>query len=407
MPFHNETQNRTAAQDGIELSEDQQFALKGLLAWLKASHKSKYITLGGYAGTGKTTLMAVLRQELLRIAPALRIAFCSYTGRAARNLAERLEENGCRASGDTVSTIHRLIYSPIEGMDGGISGWARAECPNAGLIILDEASMADAEIWSDLLSYGIPVIAVGDHGQLPPINGKFNLMASPDLTLKHIHRQAADNPIIAVSEQARHNGYVEPGSYGPCVKKYLRSDEFSREAIGELLENYHSDTLILCGYNSTRLKINAQIRQNMGFERPEPSPGDRVICLKNNHRKGIFNGMLGTIIDIYAPSEGRYETQIKMDGSRRIYHGFISESQFGSKDNAGDSLFRGRKGNIPKDTDYFDFGYALTVHKAQGSQARKVIMLEERFPRMDDETWRRWLYTGVTRAREELYLFGD
>ena len=438
----------------MELSSDQEIALKGLLAWFQASHKSRYITLGGYAGTGKTTLMAILRQELFRINPGLRIAFCSYTGRAARNLEERLEEHKCLLPNDRVSTIHRLIYSPIESPDGSIIGWSKAGRPKAGLIVLDEASMADAEIWQDLLSYGIPIIAVGDHGQLPPINGKFNLMEHPDLTLKHIHRQAESNPIIQVSQQARETGMVSPGIYGPGVKKFLRSDEFSKEAIGELLENFHQDTLILCGYNSTRLKINAQIRQNIGFESPDPAPGDRVICLKNNHRKGIYNGMLGTIIDIYAADNGRREAQIQMDGMRKPYHGFISADQFGSKENpnafGGSSVIEHKEspaaklqsllGGIPgislglktagtqtttaesvpkprinagmakpllRDTDYFDFGYALTVHKAQGSQARKVILLEERFPKMDDETWRRWLYTGVTRAQEELYIFGD
>jgi exodeoxyribonuclease-5 len=64
--------------------------------------------------------------------------------------------------------------------------------------------------------------------------------------------------------------------------------------------------------------------------------------------------------------------------------------------------------NIPPkaEIDLFDFGYALTVHKAQGSQAQKVVLFEERFSKMDDETWCRWLYTGVTRAGEELYIIG-
>ena len=56
--------------------------------------------------------------------------------------------------------------------------------------------------------------------------------------------------------------------------------------------------------------------------------------------------------------------------------------------------------------DLFDFGYALTVHKAQGSQAKKVILFEERFKKMTDDEWKRWLYTAVTRAEEELYIFG-
>jgi len=57
--------------------------------------------------------------------------------------------------------------------------------------------------------------------------------------------------------------------------------------------------------------------------------------------------------------------------------------------------------------DLFDFGYALTVHKAQGSQAKKVILFEERFSKMDDTDWKRWLYTAITRAEEELLIFGS
>ena len=397
------------SEDGIsrELSADQKFALKGILAWHAAAKKSQYITLGGYAGTGKTTLMGVLRRELARINPAMRIAFCSYTGRAARNLAYRLELQGCRFPRDTVSTIHRLIYSPAETPDGRIAGWTRNSSVKADIIIVDEASMVDALLWSDLLSFRVPVIAVGDHGQLPPVNGSFNLMASPDLMLRQIHRQACGNPIISVSGQARSTGCIKPGSYGPGVKKYLNSDEFAGEALGELLESFHPDTLILCGYNSTRTKINAQIRQNLGFERPEPAPGDRVICLKNNHRKGIYNGMTGTIIDIYEPVNGRCEAQIQMDELKKPYAGFISAYSFGAAAGAAAQAACAVPSKAEKDTDYFDFGYALTVHKAQGSQARKVVLLEERFPRMTDDIWRRWLYTGVTRAEEELYIFGS
>lgn len=392
-------------EDGIScsLSADQASALRGILAWYTAGKKSRYITLGGYAGTGKTALMGVLRNELSYINPALRVAFCSYTGRAARNLAYRLELQNCCFPRDTVSTIHRLIYNPVETNDGRISGWSRISSINADLIVVDEASMVDALLWEDLLSFRLPVIAVGDHGQLPPVSGNFNLMASPDLMLRHIHRQALGNPIIEVSEQARRTGCIKPGSYGPGVKKYLHSDESAGEAIGELLESYHQDTLILCGYNSTRNRINSQIRQNLGFERTEPAPGDRVICLKNNHRRGIYNGMLGTIIDIYEPVNGRYEAQIQMDELKKPYTGFISVASFGIAGKHTGTL----SSKYEKDTDYFDFGYALTVHKAQGSQARRVILLEERFPRMTDDMWKRWLYTGVTRAEEELYLFGS
>jgi len=386
------------------LSPDQQNALDEILVWYKDAGRAPYITLGGYAGTGKTTLMGALKKELLGISPELRVAFCSYTGRAAQNLRNKLKQESAYSVRDSISTIHSLIYTPIEDEEGCIAGWERADSLEADLIIVDEASMVDGAIWRDLLSFQIPVIAVGDHGQLPPISGAFSLMRSPDLTLTHIHRQAMDNPIIRVSEMARTTGKIPPAVYGSGVVKYLNGDEGAGERIGELLENYRTDTLVLCGYNSTRAKINGFIRSSLGLDSPKPVAGDRVICLKNNHRKAICNGMLGTITEIYDADDKWYDAEIKMDESDKPYSGFIYAPQFGS---AAPLNFSGKGKRLPLAGDYFDFGYALTVHKAQGSQARRVVMLEERFSRMDDDMWRRWLYTGITRAEEELYLFGN
>ncbi len=386
----------------LELSGDQQKALSALLAWYKNPERGRFITLGGYAGTGKTTLIAVLKNELARLDKGLRIAFCSYTGKAAQNLKNKLKEAGALNVKDSVSTIHGLIYTPRENEEGHITGWDRKDELERSLIIVDEASMVDGLIWMDLLSYNIPIIAVGDHGQLPPISGKFNLMQVPQLLLTQIHRQARDNPIIKVSEFARSTGLVPPQKYGPGVVKYLKEDTDAQERTGELLECYAPDTLILCGYNSTRSKINQFIRANRGFETPAPACGDRVICLRNNHKKAIYNGMLGTIEGLSPAQKDWYSAEIQLDDREKLYEGLIYAPQFGAK--TGINFTKDRK--LAMIGDLFDFGYALTVHKAQGSQARRVVMFEERFPRMDDEMWRRWLYTGVTRAEEELYLFG-
>jgi exodeoxyribonuclease-5 len=386
----------------LELSGDQQKALSELLAWYGAPDRGRFITLGGYAGTGKTTLIAVLKNELLRLNKNLLIAFCSYTGKAAQNLKNKLKEAGALSVKDSVSTIHGLIYTPREDAGGQIAGWDRKDLLERDLIIVDEASMVDGLIWMDLLSYNIPIIAVGDHGQLPPISGKFNLMQAPQLLLTQIHRQARDNPIIRVSQFARTTGLVPPERYGAGVVKYLRDDCDAQEKTGELLESYSPDTLILCGYNNTRNKINQFMRANRGYETPAPAGGDRVICLRNNHKKGIFNGMLGTIENIAPAQKDWYAAGIQLDDREKLYEGLIYAPQFGAK--TGVNFTRDRK--LAMQGDLFDFGYALTVHKAQGSQARRVVLFEERFAQMDDEMWRRWLYTGVTRAEEELYLFG-
>lgn len=385
----------------IQLSPDQQFVLDSLLDWHK-SLPTPFITLGGYAGTGKTTLIAILRTKIAAINPKLRIAFCSYTGKAARVLRTKLKEQKTLLKGDSVSTIHSLIYSPVVNEAQDIVGWQRKEEVGCDLIIVDEASMVDQAIWLDLQSYKVPIIAVGDHGQLPPIGDQFNLMQKPMLLLEQIHRQLEGNPIIELSIQARTSGEILPGIYAPHVRKYLKSSEESGEMMQDLLASFNENTLLLCGYNHTRIKLNAQIRQNRELFSSEPVAGDRVICLRNNHAKGIFNGMQGTIQLIEDVDQTWYYAEIYMDGEADLYKGNIAKAQFNSTE--GVNYRAGRKETV--NGDLFDFGYALTVHKAQGSQAQRVILFEERFAKMDDAMWRKWLYTAVTRAEEELYIFG-
>lgn len=385
----------------IKLSNDQKKCLDSLLSWCRKN--TEFITLGGYAGTGKTTLIAILRQKLALENKNLHVAFCSYTGRAARVLRNKLLEENALLPTDSVGTIHSLIYSPVEDeITKEITGWKKKEAIEADLIVVDEASMVDLYIWQDLLSYRIPIIAVGDHGQLPPIRENFNLMQSPDLKLEEIHRQAKENPIIELSIMARESGSIPLATYGRNIKKISFDDPQSQELIEELLKNYNENTLVLCGYNRTRIKINTFIRNHLGFEGNEPRLGDRVICLRNNHAKGIFNGMLGTVFEIKEKNEEFYSAKIGMDGEEEIYEGLIYKAQFGSPEPINFTKERYRL----KTHDIFDFGYALTVHKAQGSQAKRVILFEERFGRMNDDEWRRWLYTGITRAEEELFVIG-
>jgi len=386
----------------IILSPDQKKALNDILVWYKKDKTAMpYITLGGYAGTGKTTLIAVIRKELQKTDKKLKIGFASYTGKAARVLRSKLKEGETIFPGDTIGTIHSLIYSPLINDKDEIIGWKTKEIIDRNLIIIDEASMVDGIIWRHLLAYRIPIIVVGDHGQLPPITGSFNLMQKPDLKLEQIHRQAKKNPIIALSIQARECGVISPGIYSPIVKKIILTDYDAQELVAEMLENYNPDTLVLCGYNHTRKKLNGFIRNALGFESPYPQSGDRVICLRNNHGANVFNGMLGTIISIEQENNQWYLAEIAMDGEEKKFKGLILIEQF----NNDSAINFTNKRSTTLRGDLFDFGYALTVHKAQGSQAKKVILFEERFSKMTDDQWKRWLYTAVTRAENELYIF--
>lgn len=382
------------------MSSDQKLAINNLMNWY-GSKTSQYITLGGYAGTGKTTLISILRDKIKQKHKKVKVAFVSYTGKAARVLKNKLAENKTMVSGDFVGTIHSLIYSPVVNSKEEITGWKKKDMVEQDLIIIDEASMVSASIWSDLLSFNKTIIAVGDHGQLPPIEGSFNLMEKPILKLLEIHRQARDNPIIKLSILAREEGKIPVGIYGKGIKKFDGREAWVLNEVDEELKNYNFETMVLCGYNNTRVKLNKFIRSNLGFETEEVNVGDKVICLRNNHAKEIYNGMLGTVESLYDKDKKWWEAEIEMDDGS-FYSGLMAKDQFGKTSGINFSEKRGRflKGDL------FDFGYALTVHKAQGSQARKVILFEERFSKMTDDEWKRWLYTGITRAEEELLIVG-
>ncbi len=389
----------------MDISNDKKLALQSILKWYaKETDHKQFVTLGGYAGTGKTTLIAILRKLLFKQNPKLKVAFAAFTGKAARVLKNYLQGHEVLYKGDSVGTIHSLIYSVIENERHEIIGWKRKEEIKADLIIIDEASMVDYKIWQDLLSYDVPILAVGDHGQLPPVNGQFNLMEKPEIKLEEIHRQVADNPIIKLSIEARKYGQIKVGNYGKGVRKLAKNDPESQEIIENYLQQYNQETLILCGYNNTRIKLNNYLRNILGFDSPLPQAGDRIICLRNNQQKGIFNGMLGTLQRIISKDENFYDLKILFDDEEQFFEGLAVKKQFGSSSALN---FTRENRALTLQADLFDFAYALTVHKAQGSQATRVILFEERFKQMSDLDWRRWLYTAVTRAEEELVILGD
>jgi exodeoxyribonuclease-5 len=389
---------------GQSLTKDQCYALEQLLSWIKKP-LAQYITLGGYAGTGKTTLVSLFRKKLAKENSKLKVAFCSFTGKASQVLEMVLKNEGAVFNKDRVSTIHSLIYESVVDNKGGVLSWRKKDEIDYDLIIVDEASMVSSNIWEDLLSFGKMIIAVGDHGQLPPIGSSFSLMSKPDIALSAIHRQASQSPIIYLSRLAREEGKIPAGKYSKEVCKYGRDSYDIHDVIQGLIESWNDESLFLVGLNSTRIKLNEEIRRIQGRETFDPAVGDRVICLKNNWRVGIYNGMLGVITDIGKDSLNKkhwYEVEIYLDDGN-VYRDKICKYQFNSEKTVTEV-----KG-LPysKIGDLFDYGYALTVHKAQGSQAKKVIVFEERNKYMTEEDWRRWLYTAVTRAEKELVVIGD
>lgn len=387
-----------------QLSTEQVEALRAIGSWYR-SKSQPFLTLGGYAGTGKSTLIAYVRKALKENDPDTRVAFCAFTGKAVRVLEMTLKKNKVSRSGDNLSTIHSLIYNSILDSNGHVIGWKLKPNLEFDLIIVDEASMVTADIWSDLLSFKIPVLVVGDHGQLPPVAGNFNLMSEPQLKLERIFRQQELSPIVDVATMARTNGYIPPGVYGEDVVKYDRRGENIGLEMEEIIQGWQPDWLVLCGYNHTRTKLNSSLRVQAGFVEDRPVVGDHVICLKNNATSKLYNGMTGVISDIRRPDNDEEDLWYLADISFEDfeYEGLIFKNQFGAKETVSQlpAAPDGKRGDL------FDYGYALTVHKAQGSSSETVLLFEERNRHMSDEDWRRWLYTAVTRAETKLIIIGD
>ena len=367
-----------------QFTPHQQDALKSVSEWLKSgpgmNGTPQVFRLFGYAGTGKTTLAT-------HIADAAdgEVKFAAFTGKAASVMRGK----GCRGA----STIHSLIYRARESGEElpSFDLWDEAPASKAELIIIDECSMVDAELGRDILSFGVPVLVLGDPAQLPPIQGGgFFTGAEPDAMLTEVHRQAQDDPIVRLSMDIRAGEYLEPGRYGET--EVLRKADLDPNRVLEADQ-------VLVGRNATRRSYNARMRERRGFEDEMPSAGDKLVCLRNNRKKGLFNGGLWTVKERGARKGGAKTGIMTM----RLLPDDETATR-GVKVSVRPECFSGGIEQVDwqrrKPYDEFDYGYVLTVHKAQGSQWDDVVLFDESFAFPDSRE--RWLYTGVTRAAKKL-----
>lgn len=346
----------------IELTAEQKNVLINVVQDVRKGNLQ--ISIGGLGGTGKTTLI----KFLIKFFPKFKVA--AYTGKAA---------NVLRKKGVEASTIHSLIYSPwIE--DGVLKGFELNPDLDADGIIIDEASMVSKDIYDDLKSFHLPLIFVGDHGQLEPVGSDFNLMKNPQYRLEEIHRNAGD---IAWFAQHLRLGYTAR-SYRPKTKDVVFLDRWN--CTPQQMINVNQ---VICAFNKTRIDCNAKIRQALGLT-GLLNVGERIMCLRNNKKLGLFNGMQGTVYDLYK-KKGVDRLDFEFDGY--IYPGIrYSKQYFGIE--RPDFEGQGQDSPIP-----FDYAPCCTCHKAQGDEWPKVMVIEQRSGMWD---MRRWNYTAASRAMEQL-----
>jgi exodeoxyribonuclease-5 len=408
----------------IEFSPDQKSAISDLMSW-RSNPTNGYIALGGFAGCGKTTVLGHLRSLL----PSnLRVAHCAYTGKATAILKSKLIKCGIiNYPNDKISTIHSLIYEPPQDDEDNIDSeikWVLKTELDFDLIFVDEASMVSELIFDQLMSFNIPIIFAGDHGQLPPIEGTLNLMANPQIRLEKVHRFAENDPLTKISMLARIEGYIPYGTFGDFVHKVPKKHSMITDFINGC--NDFSNSAILCGFNKTRVSLNQKIRTWNKREGKLPVIGERVICLKNNaqaKRCPIYNGICGTVKEIVDHIDYAY-TVVSIDGEDKNYVGKISRNIFNNPspdmnsewiydtvidqgddvDNIKRFLKNKNTKTVKKYLDCYDFGYCMTVHKSQGSEWERVMVIEQPCQHWSGELWNRWLYTSVTRSKKELLI---
>jgi exodeoxyribonuclease V len=364
-------------------SPQQAAALDAVARWYGSGRARKQVfRVFGYAGTGKTTLARHFADELRG-----RVLYMAYTGKAAMVM----RKNGCFGA----LTIHATIYSVDFNPETGVKKFVLKdvdELSDAALFVIDECSMVDEEIGKDILSFGVPVLVLGDPAQLPPVKGGgFFTDAEPDVMLTEIHRQAAENPIVQMATTIREGGRLSYGTYGES--RVITRAELSQDDVMDAGQ-------VLVGLNKTRAAYNGRMRQLHGRRNPMPEPGDTLVCLKNDRNKGLFNGGLWSVVELLKRRKGHLN-----DHCVRMH---VSSLDFESTEpvdiRVRREFFEGRGNEVPwkelNGLQQFDYGYALTVHKAQGSQWDSVCLFDESGNFSTDRA--RWLYTGLTRAAEKI-----
>jgi len=373
----------------MQFNAQQERALAEIGRWLKRGDKQIF-RLFGYAGTGKTTLARHIAEGVDGD-----VLFAAFTGKAAQVLRSR----GARGA----STIHSLIYRPrgeetVEDEETGkqsvlptFSLNRQSALAKAKLVIIDECSMVDEELGRDLLSFGTPVLVLGDPGQLPPVTGGgFFTEHQPDVLLEEVHRQARDNPIIDLAQTVREGREIMHGDYGSTARVIGR-----QQVTADLVLDADQ---VLVGTNRTRRRYNQRLRELKDFDSVHPAAGDKLVCLRNDTPKGLLNGSLWQVTSAPRSVKPWLSLLIRSEdeGIERV----------SAKVKVLKAVFEDPDTDIPwqekRRYDDFDFGYALTVHKAQGSQWDEIVLFDESFAFREHR--QRWLYTGITRAAERLTI---
>ncbi len=444
----------------------QDIFFQQIAQFLTNNNNEEIFVLKGYAGTGKTTVISTIVNNLIYI--NLKYVLLAPTGRAAKVIANYSQK--------PAFTIHKKIYFPKKSSGGGVAFTMQQNKHKNTIFIVDEASMisdsaSDSKMYEngslldDLISYvysgfNCKMILLGDTAQLPPVNLDMSPALETDNLAMHYDKTVHSIELDEVMRQEENSGILYNATQLREILKeaFITDFQFNlkgfkdivrlsdgydiQDAINQAYSNYSiEDTAFIVRSNKRANAYNQQIRTKILDKESDLSTGDFLMVVKNNYfwlkekdEAGfIANGDIIEVLEIFGfmeiysfkfakvkirmidyPNQVPLETVLLMDTitsespsltydeSNRLYQEVM-------KDYEGETKFK--QFQKVKENEYFNalqvkFSYAITCHKSQGGQWNTVFVEQPYLPDGIDRDYIRWLYTAITRAKDKLYLIG-
>lgn len=451
----------------FKLTTKQDLTLYKLSEFILNEDDNSLFILKGYAGTGKTTILSSIINNLWKIKKSG--VLMAPTGRAAKVLSNYTNTEA--------NTIHKKIYFPKKNSSGNIDFVLQTNKSKNTIFIVDEASMISStsqnkklfdttSLLSDLIQfvysgYKCKIIFIGDTAQLPPVNSKLSPSLDPDYLEENYNKNVLSIELDEVVRQEVLSGILNNAT---TLRESLIDEDFEEfkfnlsgfndiirlqdgeDIINSLTDSYNifgkEETALIVRSNKRANLYNQQIRNRILFNENELSVGDNLMVVKNNYywlkstsEAGfIANGdiikilEISRIVDLYDfrfaevtvqmidyPKMKPFDTVLMLDTinletpslnyekANHLYNEVM-------KDYVSEKVKYKRFLKV-KNNKYFNalqvkFSYAMTCHKSQGGQWTSVFVEQPYLPNGIDKDFIRWLYTALTRAKEKLYLIG-